>query len=111
MSYRPSHPRRVFRLAIVRDGWAGPASIGREYQGVFVRLETTGHAMAVTSDGAHLAHLSDTVRAVAEQLDEQREVQQNILTVLSHLLETSRAQSEMLADVLDVATQDVGPSA
>jgi hypothetical protein len=66
--------------------------------------------MAVMNDGAHPAHLSDTVRSIAEQLDEQREVQQNILTVLSHLLETSRAQSEMLADILAAATQDVGPS-
>jgi hypothetical protein len=66
--------------------------------------------MAATKDGAHLAHLSDTVTAIAEQLGEQREVQQNILAVLNALLETSQAQSEMLADILGAATQDAGPS-
>jgi hypothetical protein len=66
--------------------------------------------MAATKDAAHLAHLSDTVTAITEQLGEQREVQQNILTVLNGLLETNRAQSEMLADILGAATQDAGPS-
>jgi len=66
--------------------------------------------MATTSDAAHLAELSDTMRVIGEQLNGQREVQQTILTVLGHLLETSRAQSEMLADILAAATQEVGPS-
>ena len=66
--------------------------------------------MAATKDGAHLAHLADTVTALAEQLAEHREVQQNILTVLNALLETNQAQSEMLADILGAATQDAGPS-
>ena len=35
--------------------------------------------MATTQDGAYLAHLADTVTALAEQLAEHREVQQNIL--------------------------------
>ena len=66
--------------------------------------------MAATRDGAHLAHLADTVTALAEQLAEHREVQQNILAVLNALLETNQAQSEMLADILGAATQDAGPS-
>ena len=66
--------------------------------------------MAATKDAAHLAHLSDTVTAITEQLGEQREVQQNVLAVLNVLLEINRAQSEMLADILGAATQDAGPS-
>jgi hypothetical protein len=66
--------------------------------------------MTAAKDGAYLAHLSDTVTAITEQLDEQREVQQNLLAVLNHLLETNRAQSEMLAEILGAAAQDAGPS-
>ncbi len=66
--------------------------------------------MAVTQDCAYLAHLSDTVTAIAAQLGEQREVQQNMLTVLNDLLEANLAQSEMLADIFGAATQDTGPS-
>ena len=66
--------------------------------------------MTATRDGAYLAHISDTLTAIAEQLDEQREVQQNVLTALNALLETNRAQSEMLAEILGAATQDAGPS-
>jgi hypothetical protein len=66
--------------------------------------------MTATKDGVHLAHLSDTVTAITEQLDEQREVQQNVLAVLNHLLETNRAQSEMLVEILGAASQDTGPS-
>jgi uncharacterized protein YhaN len=66
--------------------------------------------MAATKDGAQLAHLADTVTALAEQLAEHREVQQNILAVLNALLETNQVQSEMLADILGAATQDAGPS-
>jgi len=66
--------------------------------------------MAATRDGAHLAHLADTVTALAEQLAEHREVQQNILAVLNALLETNQAQSEMLADILGAASQEAGPS-
>ena len=66
--------------------------------------------MTATRDGAYLAHISDTLTAIAGQLDEQREVQQNVLTVLNVLLETSRAQSEMLAEILGAASQDAGPS-
>ena len=66
--------------------------------------------MAATQDGAYLAHLSDIVTAIAEQLGEQREVQQNMLTVLNDLLEANLAQSEMLADILGAATVDNGPS-
>jgi CII-binding regulator of phage lambda lysogenization HflD len=66
--------------------------------------------MAATKDGAHLAHLADTVTALAEQLAEHGKVQQNILTVLNALLETNQAQSEMLADILGAASQDTGPS-
>lgn len=66
--------------------------------------------MAATKDGAHLAHLSDTMLALAEQLVELREVQQTILAVLNALLETNQAQSEMLADILVAASQETGPS-
>ena len=66
--------------------------------------------MTATREGAYLAHISDTLTAIAEQLDEQREVQQNVLTVLNVLLEANRAQSEMLAEILGAASQDAGPS-
>ena len=66
--------------------------------------------MAATKDGAQLAHLADTVSALAEQMAEHREVQQNILAVLNALLETNQAQSEMLADILGAASQEAGPS-
>ena len=66
--------------------------------------------MAATKDGAQLAHLADTATALAEQLAEHREVQQNILAVLNALLETNQAQSEMLADILGAASQEAGPS-
>jgi hypothetical protein len=66
--------------------------------------------MASTKDGAHLAHISDTVTAVAEQMEEHKEVQQNILTVLNQLIETNQAQSEMLAEILGAASQEAGPS-
>jgi len=66
--------------------------------------------MAATKDEAQLAHLADAVTALAEQLAEHREVQQNILAVLNALLETNQAQSEMLADILGAASQEAGPS-
>jgi len=66
--------------------------------------------MAVTKDGASLAHLADTVTALAARVADQAEVQRNILAVLNELLETSRAQSEMLADILGAASQEAGPS-
>ena len=66
--------------------------------------------MAVTKDGASLAHIADTVTAVAGQMAEHGEVQRNILAVLNELLETSRAQTEMLADILGAASQETGPS-
>ena len=66
--------------------------------------------MAATQGGPTLAHLSDAVTAIAEQLGEQKEVQQTILTVLGQLLEANQAQSEMLSDILGAASQDVGPS-
>jgi ABC-type transporter Mla subunit MlaD len=66
--------------------------------------------MASTGDGAHLAHISDTVTAVAEQMEEHKEVQQNILAVLNQLLETNESQSEMLAEILGAASQEAGPS-
>jgi len=72
--------------------------------------EQQDSAMIATKDGAQLAHLADAVSALAEQLAEHREVQQNILAVLNSLLETNQAQSEMLADILGEATQDAGPS-
>ena len=66
--------------------------------------------MSAIKDGTQLVHLADTVTALAEQLTEQREVQQNILAVLNALLETNQAQSEMLADILGAASQEAGPS-
>ena len=66
--------------------------------------------MASGKDGALLAHISDTVTEVAEQLEEHRGVQQNILTILNSLLETNQAQTEMLAEILGAAQQEPGPS-
>jgi hypothetical protein len=66
--------------------------------------------MTTAHDGALLAHISDTVTAFAEGLEEHRQVQQNILTVLDALLGTSQAQSEMLAEILGAASQEAGPS-
>jgi hypothetical protein len=66
--------------------------------------------MAATKDGAHLAHIADTVTAIAERLAQHREVQQSILTVLNELLAADQAQSEMLADILAAASQEAGPS-
>jgi uncharacterized iron-regulated protein len=66
--------------------------------------------MATTHDGASLAHLADTVTALAARVADQAEVQRNILAVLNELLETGRAQSEMLADILGAASQEAGPS-
>jgi hypothetical protein len=66
--------------------------------------------MAAMKDGAHLAHIGDTVTAIAEQLEEQRGVQQTILAVLNELLAVNRAQSEMLADILAAASEEAGPS-
>ena len=57
-----------------------------------------------------MALLADTMTALAAQLGEQREVQQNVLAVLNALLETNLAQSEMLADILGAASQEAGPS-
>jgi hypothetical protein len=66
--------------------------------------------MAATKDGAYLAHIADTVTAITEQLEQQRELQQTILTVLNELLATNQAQSEMLADILSAASQEAEPS-
>ena len=66
--------------------------------------------MTATTYEAQLALLADTMTALAAQLGEQQEVQQNVLAVLNALLETNQAQSEMLADILGAATQDAGPS-
>jgi hypothetical protein len=66
--------------------------------------------MTTAKDGAYLAHISDTMTELAEQLEEHRGVQQNILTVLNQLLETNQAQSEMLAEILGAASQEAGPS-
>jgi ABC-type transporter Mla subunit MlaD len=66
--------------------------------------------MAGAKDDALLAHLADTVAAMASQLDEHKSVQQTIQAVLQQLLETNRAQSEMLAEILQAAGRDPGPS-
>lgn len=66
--------------------------------------------MAATNDRASLAYLADTVATLAAQMTEQGDVQRNILAVLNALLETNRAQSEMLADILGAASQETGPS-
>jgi vacuolar-type H+-ATPase subunit I/STV1 len=81
-----------------------------DYQAVGARLRATGRAMATAKDAADLAHMADTVTALVEQLAEHREVQQNILAVLNKLLETSQAQSEMLAEILGAASEEAGPS-
>lgn len=66
--------------------------------------------MAADRDGALLSHIADSVTTIAEGLEEHREVQQSILTVLNALLETNQAQSEMLAEILGAASQEAGPS-
>jgi hypothetical protein len=66
--------------------------------------------MATMKDGAHLAHIGDTVTAIAEQLEEQKGVQQTILAVLKELLAANQAQSEMMADILAAASEEAGPS-
>ncbi len=66
--------------------------------------------MASGKDGALLAHISDTVTEVAEQLGEHKDVQQNILAVLNSLLDTNQAQTEMLSEILGAAQQEPGPS-
>ena len=66
--------------------------------------------MTAARDGALLAHISDTVTSLAESMEEHRQAQQNILTVLDALLETNQAQAEMLADILKAASQEAGPS-
>jgi vacuolar-type H+-ATPase subunit I/STV1 len=66
--------------------------------------------MAATKDVTHLAQLSDTVSAIAQQLGAQRKVRQNVLAVLNQLLEANQAQSEMLTDILEAASEDAGPS-
>ena len=65
--------------------------------------------MTAGRDGALLAHISDTVTSIAEGMEEHRQVQQNILTVLDSLLATNEAQSEMLSEILGAANQ-AGPS-
>jgi len=54
--------------------------------------------------------MADTLTAIREQMEEHKDVQQNMLVVLNHLLVTSQAQSEMLAEILGAASQDAGPS-
>ena len=66
--------------------------------------------MTAGRDGALLAHISDTATSIAEGMEEHRQVQQNILTVLDSLLATNEAQSEMLSEILGAAKQEAGPS-
>ena len=66
--------------------------------------------MAVAKDEAYLAHISDTVTAIEEEQQEQKQVLSNILTILGLLLETNQAQSEMLTEILGAASQEAGPS-
>ncbi|MGI4943953.1 MAG: hypothetical protein ACRYHQ_25905 [Janthinobacterium lividum] len=66
--------------------------------------------MAVAKDEGYLTHISDTVAAIEVKQGEQKQVLSNILTVLGLLLETNRAQSEMLTEILGAASQEAGPS-
>jgi hypothetical protein len=66
--------------------------------------------MAATKDGAHMAHTANTTMTITEQLEQHGEVQQSILAVLSELLATNQAQSEILADILAAASEEAGPS-
>jgi hypothetical protein len=66
--------------------------------------------MPATTDRAYLAHIADTVTVIEHQLGQHREVQQNILVVLNELLATNQAQSEMLAEILGAASQEVEPT-
>jgi hypothetical protein len=59
--------------------------------------------MANDRDSAFLAHIADTVT-------EMRKEQRAMLTVLTRLVETSEAQTEMLAEILGAARQETGPS-
>jgi hypothetical protein len=66
--------------------------------------------MAITTDRVSLTRIADAVTAIEEQLGQHREIQQNILAVLNELLATNQAQSEMLAEILGAASQEVEPS-
>jgi N-methylhydantoinase B/oxoprolinase/acetone carboxylase alpha subunit len=59
--------------------------------------------MANDRGSAFLAHITDTVT-------DMREEQRAMLTVLTRLVETSEAQTEMLAEILGAARQEAGPS-
>jgi hypothetical protein len=54
--------------------------------------------------------MADTLTAISEQMGQHKDVQQNILAILNHLLVIGQAQSEMLAEILGAASQDAGPS-
>ena len=81
-----------------------------DYRAVIVRQKQQDAQWQRQKTGRTLAHLADTVTVIAEQVTEHGEVQRNILAVLNELLETNRAQSEMLADILGAASQEAGPS-
>ncbi len=66
--------------------------------------------LAKDTAGAQLAHIADTVTALADQMAEARETQGAMLAVLNRLVEITEAQSEMLAEVLGAAKAEPGPS-
>jgi uncharacterized coiled-coil protein SlyX len=62
------------------------------------------------SAGGYLAHISDTVTATDEKVDQLLDQQATLIAILTRLSEDLRTQSEMLAEILGAATGDPGPS-
>jgi uncharacterized coiled-coil protein SlyX len=60
--------------------------------------------------GGYLAHISDTVTATDEKVDQLLDQQATLVAILTRLSEDLRTQSEMLAEILGAATGDPGPS-
>jgi hypothetical protein len=55
-------------------------------------------------------NMDDTMSSISAQIADMHELQRNMLTVLTLLLETNEAQTEMLADILKAASEEPGPS-
>lgn len=66
--------------------------------------------MTKSPEPAALAELTQRVSELQTQMEAVREGQQSVVAVLTLLVETNEAQSEMLAEILAAARQDQGPS-
>jgi hypothetical protein len=62
------------------------------------------------AEGGFLAHISDTVTATDEKVDQLLERQDTVIAILTRMSEDLRAQSEMLAEILGAALTDPEPS-